>query len=368
MRATLALVMLGVLAPIGARAEKLKIDDDTFLNFGLMIQPQLLLAQDGAPNGNVSSDIFLRRGRVILSGQVDSKIGFVFITDHVNWGRNGDYGSPFIIQDALATYKLGPWLTIDAGFMLLPFLRNNYESASSLNTVDFRTPVIRFPTARAFRDMGVGARGLLADGKVYYRAGVFNGVAGRAATMATPEQNRGDAPRLTGTVRYNLLGKEDGYAWPGIYFAKEPVASIGIGVDWQHRALGGDATASRYLAYAVDGFLDYPLDEDNEIIAEGALIRYDHYAGVTPEDRALAWYLQAGYRYRQVEPVVTVEYFNGTGPGSRVVTFRVGVNAWVSKHAYNVKFELAIPRLEQVEGAPEVQNNLVGTVQAQAQF
>jgi len=44
-------------------------------------------------------------------------------------------------------------------------------------------------------------------------------------------------------------------------------------------ALGSGADNQRYLAYNVDGFLDYPLDADNEILAQGAIIRYDHYAG-----------------------------------------------------------------------------------------
>jgi len=89
---------------------------------------------------------------------------------------------------------------------------------------------------------------------------------------------------------------------------------------------------------------------------------------VTPSDSAFAWYVEGGYRYSKIEPVIAVEYFNGTGPGSMLVTYRVGVNWWISKQSYNIKVELAIPRAEQVEGAPEVANNLVGTVQLQTSF
>lgn len=374
MRGIISLLVLCAVAPSSAHAEKIKIDDDTFLNVVLLIQPQLVATQEGAPNDNHSTDFFLRRGRIVLSGQIDPKLSFVFITDQANWGRNGDYSAAFIIQDALGSYKFGPWLTLDAGFMLLPFIRNDFQSAGALNTIDYRTPVIRFPTARAFRDMGVMARGLLANNKISYRAGIFNGIAGRAETMTLPEVNRGDAPRVTANVRYNIMGKEEGYAWPGIYFAKEPIVNVGVGLDWQHRGIGGRLgdvdTAQRYLAYAVDAFVDYPLDVDNEIVAQAAIIKYDHYADPSPSptDSAFAWYLEGGYRYRQVEPVIAIEYFNGTAAGTKLTTFRIGVNAWISKHAYNVKFELAIPRLEQIEGAPEVQNDLVGTVQLQTQF
>lgn len=353
-----------------ARAEKIKFSDDKFLNIGLLIQPQFATTQRGTPDGGFSTDLFLRRGRLILSGQIDPRLSFVFITDQANWGKNGDFSSAFIIQDALASYKVAPELVISAGFMLTPFLRNNIESAGALNTVDFRSPVIKFPTGRAFRDPGVELKGLIADDKIYYRVGIFNGIAGKAGTATTSAVNTNDAPRFTGMVRYNVMGKDDAYAVPGITFGTAPVISVGVGFDVQSHALGSAATpgSTRYLAYAVDGFVDYPIDADNEVVAEGALIRYDQYGAGAVPDKAVALYLQAGYRYEQIEPVVAVEYFNGDLPGADVTTFRIGVNYWLAKHTYNLKAEIAIPRLEQVDGAPAVQNNVTGTLQAQLVF
>ena len=119
--------------------------------------------------------------------------------------------------------------------------------------------------------------------------------------------------------------------------------------------------AARAAAY-------YPLDADNELVGEAAVIRYDQYATAAGPDRAIAAYVQAGYRYEQIEPVIAVEYFNADAAGADVTTIRLGVNYWLAKHAYNLKAELAIPRLEQVEGAPAVHNNLTGTLQAQLVF
>lgn len=369
--ATLLFAVLSISLLHQAHAEKIKLGDDKFLNISLLIQPQFAAAQRAAPNGDVGTDLFLRRGRLILSGQYDPRISFVFITDQPNWGKNGDFSSTFIIQDALASFKVAPELTISAGFLLLPFLRNNIESAGSLNTVDFRTPVIRFlPTGRAFRDAGIELHGLVADDRIYYRVGMFNGTAGKAATMTTPAVNPRDAPRFTGMVRYNIMGKDDAYAVPGIYFATEPVISVGIGADLQSRAIGTTATpgSTRYLGLALDAFAEYPLDADNELVAEGAVIRYDQYAAGAVPDNAIAFYIQAGYRFDQLEPVASVEYFNGDLPGSGVTTYRVGLNYWLAKHTYNLKGELAIPRLEQVSGGPAVQNNVTGTLQAQLVF
>lgn len=366
----LTLGVLTILISTRAHAEKIQLGDDKFLNVSLLIQPQFVAAEGAAPNGDVGTDLFLRRGRLILSGQYDPRISFVFITDQPNWGRNGDFSSAFIIQDALASFKVAPELTISAGFLLLPFLRNNIVSAGALNTVDFRIPVIRFPAGRAFRDAGVEVHGLLADERIYYRAGIFNGVAGRPATMTTPELNARDAPRFTGMVRYNIMGKDDAYAFPGIYFATSPVINVGIGADLQSHAIAPGPTpgSTRYLGLALDAFVEYPFDADNELIAEGAIIRYDQYAAAAGPDNAIAFYVQAGYRFGMVEPVASVEYFNGDLPGSGATTYRVGLNYWLAKHTYNVKAELAIPRNEQVAGAPAVQNNLAGTVQAQLVF
>ena len=361
----LATVCALAAAPGQAGAEKIVIDEDTFYTIGILAQPQLTFGENLTPDGGWNSDFLVRRGRIVLTGQVDSNIGFVLITDQPNWGKNGDYSAQFILQDALASYKFGPELTIDAGFMLLPFTRNNFLSAGALNTVDFRTPVIKFPISRAFRDMGVEVRGLLANDAVYYRAGIFNGIASKAANPTgmppTPELNGSDVPRFTGTVRYNLSGKEDAYAFSGIYFAKEPVISFGVGVDYQTEAYGPD---TKHLGLNADVFLEYPIDADNEIVASAAFLHYPQYSAA--DKSASALYLEAGYRFGFIEPLVIVESFMDEDD-PRLTTVRAGVNFWVTQHKYNVKAELAIPLNEDPPGG-SANNDLSATIQTQVVF
>jgi hypothetical protein len=364
---------LAVLAPGAARAEKFVIDDDTSLNVGLLIQPQVTFTEHATPNNAWNSDFYLRRGRLVLSGQVDTHVGFVFITDMPGYGKGGDYTQPFVIQDALASYKFGPQLTIDAGFMLLPFVRNNYVSAGGLNTVDFHTLTIKFPTGRAFRDMGVEARGLLLDDKIYYRAGIFQGVASKKGDPMTGaiEINDADAPRLTGNVRYNVAGKEDAYAFPGIYFAKEPVINVGVGVDWQHESYGD---ASQHLGLSADVFLEYPIDADNELIAAAAFMHYEDapivVGGVIGpgHEPANAFYVEAGYRLQMIEPVVSLESADGDSTLRQTVV-KAGLNWWITQHRYNLKAEIALPLNEDSEPpAQPVANNKVITLQTQLVF
>ncbi len=355
-------------APRAARAEKITIDDDTFFNIGVLIQPQLLLGQKAAPDGGWTSDLFIRRGRLILSGQVDAHIGFVFITDEANYGKANDLAAQFFIQDALAYYKFGPELTVDAGFMLLPFVRNNYVSAGGLHTIDFHTPVIKFPFNRAFRDFGVEARGLLLEDKIYYRAGVFNGVASRAGVDMPPappvaELNGSDVPRVTGTVRYNIAGKEDAYAFPGIYFAKDPIISVGVGFDWQHESYGRDTD---HVGLNADVFADYPIDADNELVAAAAFLHYNDYLSAGGPESANAFFVEAGYRIQMIEPIVSFENFKGDKT-LRQSTLRLGLNWWISQHKYNLKAEVAVPFNEAPAGM-DAKHDVTATVQSQVSF
>jgi hypothetical protein len=361
-----AVCVLGAATP--AYAEKITIDEDTFFTIGTLLQPQFQIIEDGSPDEGVGTDFFLRRARLVLTGWFDQHIGFVFVTDQANFGKNGDFSTQFIVQDAVASYKFGPELTISAGFMLLPFTRNDFQSAGALNAIDFRAGVIKFlPTGRAFRDMGVEVRGLIAQEKIYYRAGVFSGLAGKAATETTPEVNAKDVPRLTGHLRYNLLGKEDAYAFSGIYFATDPIVSVGVGVDWQMDALDSP-DADRYLAMAVDVYADYPVNPDLEVVAQAAVIRYDGYPVGTGRDVGTAFFAEGGVRIQKVEPTASIEYFDGDIEGSRVITARGGLNYFIAKHNYNIKAEVAVPFVEENAAGVEPPSPIVGTVQAQLSF
>ena len=363
---SLALLCALFSLPGAARAEKITVDEDTFFTLGVLAQPQLVLTQEGTPDGGLASDIFLRRGRIVFTGQIDPNIGFILITDQANWGKNGDFSQPFFIQDALASYKFGPGLTIDAGFMLLPFVRNDYQGAGGLNTIEFRTPVIKFPISRGFRDMGIEARGLLLNDLLYYRVGVFNGIAGKPGAVGpppTPAVNEGDSPRLTGNVRFNIMGKEEAYAFSGIYFAAAPIVNVGVGFDWQNEAYGAD---TKHLGLSADVFVDYPIDADNELLFQAAFLRYDDYlAGATPES-GNAFYVEAGYRFHQVEPLIALENFQGEDT-LRATTLRLGLNWFISKHTYNLKAEVAIPMNED-PAVGTADDNLVITVQNQVSF
>ena len=74
------------------------------LDVGLLLQGQVQVTKDGAPDASsASTDFFLRRARIILSGEVLKGLTFFVDTDQPNWGKNGKWDGAFIVQDAFAS-------------------------------------------------------------------------------------------------------------------------------------------------------------------------------------------------------------------------------------------------------------------------
>lgn len=83
--------------------------------------------------------------------------------------------------------------------MLIPFTHNGLEGAGSLHAVDYHTALIHYPpgVGPAFRDAGVQVRGHAFSDRLYYRAGMFEGVRGPGvATTPAPAAGSPEAMAL----------------------------------------------------------------------------------------------------------------------------------------------------------------------------
>ena len=128
---------------------------------------------------------------------------------------------------------------VDAGMILLPFTRHSFMGAVGLNAMDYHTAMIKYPdgSTRVWRDTGVQFRGNLLGKGLHYRAGVFSGsqnvaLQKDADQKAVVSSNPKDRPRFTGHVRWSLLGTEADFFPKGIYFASDPIVSVGVGGDY----------------------------------------------------------------------------------------------------------------------------------------
>ena len=129
--------------------------------------------------------------------------------------------STMVIQDMFGTYKvLGDMLKIDAGYTLPAASHNALQSAFTLFGWDYFA--YTFQNSNAFgavtppvgRDLGVQVRGLVVDGHIEYRVGIWQGqrnaavAAGSSGSLA--EQSARNFFRTAARLQINIFDPETG--------------------------------------------------------------------------------------------------------------------------------------------------------------
>jgi hypothetical protein len=399
-----------------ANAAKISFSEKGYIDVGALVQAQYRIEQDAAGSGHdPSNDFLLRRARIIISGQFNDNIGFLVDTD-VSYATGpgttpnvpaagvggasptatGVYNAIYLL-DAVATYKVSKELLLDAGLMLIPSMNHNgLTSGAKYASVNNFTQYFSPASQRATRDVGVELRGLLLDDRLYYRLGVFNGVQSRAtipavvgppAVAAQNGINPGDAPRFAGTLRFNLAGKEDGYAFCQVCFAKSAIISIGVGADYQTNAFRGTAFTGPGVSHTTgmgswttgnaDIFADIPFSEDTELSVDIAFAKI--WAGDDTPQSGIAIQGLLTMRFGVIGPYFQMEYFDSAtqyvGRGNtagNLTTYRGGLSLYLLQHTYKISAEIAFQEKEKagetIDGTAIPPNHWVGTLQFQASF
>ena len=260
--------LVGITLTISANAAgaqaTIKVGEDVSIRFGTLLQGWADWTQDPVSEG-YAQNLYLRRVRLLVGGQIAKNITFFIETDNPNLGRAPKaLGSGFIVQDALAEVKFSDPLTISAGLMFVPFCRNCIQSAATLLSLDYSsfaflaTPVTQSSVGR---DIGFQAKGYFNGNRIEYRIGAFQGF--RAVGSRNPL-------RGVGRLQINFLDAETpGIFYTGTYLGTKRVLAIGGGFDMQ--AGPGD----NYQAFAIDGFLDYPLTDSVSVTAQVDYFMYN---------------------------------------------------------------------------------------------
>jgi hypothetical protein len=311
----------------------IKVSDTISLRFGTLIQAWGDAAQDPVTKGH-QNNLFLRRMRILIGGQISPTVSFFFETDNPNLGKAPkNLGAGFITQDAFVEWKPRTnAFILDAGLLLPPLCRNCLESAATLLSLDYGSFsfVESGPTQSSVgRDTGVQAKGYLAGGHFEYRAAVFQGFRQTAAPGRTLS---GNALRTTGRLMYNVWDTETGYVYPGVYLANKRILSVGGGLDRQQD----------YKAYSVDGFLSVPMAK-NALNGELTLLKFDGgktFTAAIPEQRDAT--VQIGYYVggSKFMPWVRYEDQNFTARSNNPRDNKrqqVGVTWFPNGHNFNIK-------------------------------
>ncbi len=329
-RAVAAAAIAALLAPAPAEAQAvIKVNDNVSFKFGFQLQAWADWTQSPT-TGGYAQNLFARRARLLVGGQVAKDVTFFFQTDSPNLGKvvNGAKvtSTGFIVQDAFLSWKLDDAFIIEAGHFLVPLSRNILQSTLSFYTLDISptSTVMAGPTqTNGLRDNGFQAKGTLVDGgRLEYRAAVFQGV--RDPASRNPF-------RTSGYLQYNFFEREKGYVFAGTNLGKKKVLNLSTGLDMQ----------KDYKAYSGDVFASIPVAKGDEV---GGQVQWIHYDGGTflpslpKQDDVLveaAYYLSSA----KVQPFLKYEsqkFANAVDEAKDQDRFGGGLNWYVSGQNFKI--------------------------------
>jgi len=214
----------------------------------------------GASQG-YQQNLYLRRGRFMVGGDIGNNLSFFFQTDDPNLGKTPKaLNAGFLIQDAFVEWKVSSALQISGGEMFAPFSRQEMQSTASYYSIDvspLATVSNSATSSSAMRDTGFGARGFFLQDHLQYRMGVFSG---------ERDSNAHNALRVAGYVQYDFFETEKGYSYVGTALGKKRILAIDAGIDKQ----------SSYRAYSANVASDTPVRGGDEV---GINVQYLHFDG-----------------------------------------------------------------------------------------
>jgi hypothetical protein len=322
-RPALALVLLAL--PSASRAMRVQVPiDGVTLNVSVQLQGQLLANEDGNAAGTGwSADVFVRRTRLLVNGDVGQNLSYLLQLDNANFGKYGNYTGRAIVQDAWVGWAptgiSGPDVVfIDAGLLLIPISRHLLESTTNFVTADVHTDSFRL-TGNQFpglRETGAQVRGWLFGKKVGFRGGVYEGT--RAINVAGAD--RKSLPQVAGFVNVDVLGSEEGAWLYGAYkWGKDPVLSVSVSGLYQSLAVKTavqPASAQSFTDQELGSaglYLNVPTSEASEVVLEAT--GYLSRNGRASADTGTGFFADVGYRWRWLAPYASYEYFQADDCG-----------------------------------------------------
>lgn len=332
------------------------------LRVGLLLQPQFQMLGSNSLDGN-SYNLYIRRTRLLVAGTLFGNFEYFFDTDYPNLflatneaqtataNATTTKATPGMnIQDAFATWKaMGDMVKVDVGYMLPPMAHNAVQGAGTLYSWDYfafsflstANMLLGSSGNPVGRDVGFQLRGLLFNGHLEYRAGLFQGLRATdepaAMTQTATTVGSNNFFRATGRLQVNLLDPEPGFFYAGTYLGKKKILSFGITGD----------TQKSYHYYGGDVFADLPLGPgiftaqvDVVHMTGGSFIPFVPATMTTPASglaKQTAFMSEIGYNIDAIRlsPIARAEYLWSDAPNQG--HYGGGVAFWPYGHASNLK-------------------------------
>ncbi len=272
------------------------------------LQEPVTALQESTPDFNRrwQRQLYVRRLRVLLGGNIAENTSFFFEVDAPNLGKVNASGTKdakisMFVQDAQVQHTFFPELSVIAGLQLVGIARNGLQSAASLMALDYGS--YQFITSAPLdnvtgRDLGINLRGFLGE-RFEYRTGLFSG---KNTDMYSPL-------RFASRFQYNFKDVEKGFYYTGTTLGKGEILSVGGGFDKQ----------GSYTAFAFDAVNDMPLSDLGSVTLAASVSFLDGggsdkdstvFTGSIPKQ--IIFYMEAGYFFKDlnIQPYLKYEHQN----------------------------------------------------------
>ncbi|HNQ04511.1 MAG TPA: selenite/tellurite reduction operon porin ExtI [Thiobacillaceae bacterium] len=289
-----AAITLSMASGAAQAGPTLQFGDEGSLTFTYALQAWAWNQDFKGPGSSDENDLFLRRNRLALSGQMNDMIGFYA---QLEGGGYPNADNDVFWRDAYITVDYSDALRLIVGEFKNTFSRENLEACLEPLTLD-RSELLAYTPFGGTRDTGVALWGNLLDAKLQYRFMVAEG----RDSAAKPKDNY----RYTARVHYSFLDPEFNYGYLGTYLGTSKVFTVGAAYDYQRDIAYANypmrADPRDYKAWTLDAFFEYPAASGVYTLS-GAYFDYDS-EGVTnqtpdpnyPINGDLkGYYLKAGY-------------------------------------------------------------------------
>jgi hypothetical protein len=326
--------------PAASGPLQIKVSDYVNFRFGVLMQPQADFAQDST--GGYAQNLFLRRMRFIVGGQVAKPIFIFFQTENSRLGLANaagakGLGAGFQTIDADIEWRFSKPLNLWAGLIYLPTSREALKASSSEYMIDVNSYAYTATTALAGtggRDTGFMARGYFLADHLEYRAGLFEG-------LRTPGSR--NALRKIGRLQWNIFDTElyNFPSFPGAYFGTKKILALGAAYDGQQSYRGPTA----------DVYADFPTSFGSAL-GTATYMRLDGRKFVTALPKSNTFVVDGGLFFKdsKLGPWARYERRDFASPSSNKNEKRalIGLNYYFSGNNFNVK--AAVGRLSPAVG------------------
>ena len=320
--------------------------EDFTLKVEPLIQPRIQLNWDGppggaAPSGHANIDFFIQRARLLVRGTAYKDFSFAINIVAVRIGERGNLNVTPFLQDLLVGYMPANDVHVEIGLLVMPLSHAAVERAGYGSSIEGIGNILLYNNARQLRETGIQMRALLLSRRILLRGGFYEG-ARNTNPAATPALNPDGRPLAAGMVRWNLVGDETAYAYPGIYLDEKTRISIGVGGQYQPRSgalRAGSGAYDDYIALATDLFADVAVAPRMEALLSVGGYRFDYGAGNARTGYAMQG--EIGYRWGCVEPQGNFYWFNSDTKRNSYLKIAGGLNLFLHGHHAKIQAEFA---------------------------